>query len=462
MRGDSADRNPKVAVVGFPNAGKSTLVNRLVGGGLAVTDSQPGVTRDRRSLPCIWNGLEFDLIDTGGMDSSDTHELSAQVRRQAQQAIAEADLVLAVVDARAGAGPGEVELAGILRGSEAPVLLVGNKVDKPADEHLLGELHGLGLGEPMAVSAAHGMGTGDLLDQVVERLKEQGASLQSPQVTEERPPRIAVIGRPNVGKSSLVNALLGADRVIVSEQAGTTRDPIDTELDFGNERVVLVDTAGLRRKGKIPENVGYYSQVRSEQAAEEADAAIVVCDASEGITSEDLKVAELAMKTGCATLLLMNKWDITRTDIKDATVKAERKLKMRPPVRACSALTGRGIEKALAAAIELAHRAGERITTSDLNRFIADAVAAHPPPERRGRRLKLLYAAQVERRPPRIAIQVNDRSLINRDWAFYLENQMRDAYDLQGVPLVIDYVPRSGTRKGSKRGRRGAGNGAEA
>jgi GTP-binding protein len=168
------------------------------------------------------------------------------------------------------------------------------------------------------------------------------------------------------------------------------------------------------------------------------------------------------MKTGCATLLLMNKWDISRTDIKDATVKAERKLKMRPPVRACSALTGRGIEKGLAAAIELAHRSGERIATSDLNRFVADTVAAHPPPERRGRRLKLLYAAQIDRRPPRIAIQVNDRSLINRDWAFYLENQMRDAYDLQGVPLVIDYVPRSGTRKGSKRGKRGARDGAEA
>jgi len=453
---------PKVAVVGFPNAGKSTLVNRLVGGGLAVTDSKPGVTRDRRSLPCVWNGLEFDLIDTGGMDFADSDELSAQVQRQARQAIAEADLVLAVVDARAGAGPGESELAGMLRGSETPVLLVGNKVDKQTDEHLLAELHQLGLGDPLAVSAAHGMGTGDLLDLVVDRLRDLGAVSDAEAVDDERPPRIAVIGRPNVGKSSLVNTLLGADRVIVSEQAGTTRDPIDTELDFANERIVLVDTAGLRRKGKIPENVGYYSQVRSEHAAEEADAAIVVCDASEGITSEDLKVAELAMKTGCATLLLMNKWDISRTDIKDATVKAERKLKMRPPVRACSALTGRGIEKGLAAAIELAHRSGERIATSDLNRFVADTVAAHPPPERRGRRLKLLYAAQIDRRPPRIAIQVNDRSLINRDWAFYLENQMRDAYDLQGVPLVIDYVPRSGTRKGSKRGRRGARDGAEA
>jgi len=446
----SAQR-PKVAVIGFPNAGKSTLVNRLVGGGQAVTDAAPGVTRDRRSLPCVWNGLEFDLIDTGGMDFAESDEISSQVQAQAQKAISESDLVLAVVDARSGAGPGEAELAGMLRGSEIPVVLVGNKIDKPGDEHLLAELHRLGLGDPQPVSAAHGMGTGDLLDLVVDRLRTESDSISAPSPDVDGPVRIAVIGRPNVGKSSLVNTLLGAERVIVSEQAGTTRDPIDTELEFEGERVVLIDTAGLRRKGKIPESVGYYSQLRSEQAAEEADAAIVVCDASEGITAEDLKVAELAMRTGCSTLLLMNKWDITRTDIKDATVRAERKLKMRPPVRACSALSGRGVEKALAAAIDLAHRAGERITTSELNRFVADAVASHPPPERRGRRLKLLYAAQVDRKPPRIAIQVNDRSLINRDWAFYLENRMRDEYDLQGVPLVIDYVPRSGTRRGGRR-----------
>lgn len=451
-----------MAVIGFPNAGKSTLVNRLVGGGRAVTDAVPGVTRDRRSLACEWNGLAFDLIDTGGMDFAESDDLSAQVQGQAQQAIGEADLVLAVVDARSGVGPGESELAALMRGSATPVLLVGNKIDKPSDEHLLAELHGLGLGEPLAVSAAHGMGTGDLLDLVVERLRDLDLDTAAGHREDEDTVRIAVIGRPNVGKSSLVNSLLGADRVIVSEQAGTTRDPIDTTLEFEGERVVLVDTAGLRRKGKIPEAVGYYSQLRSEQAAEEADAALVVCDASEGITSEDLKVAELAMKTGCATLLLMNKWDITRTDIKDAAVKAERKLKMRPPVRACSALSGRGVEKALSAAIGLAHRAGERIATAELNRFVADTVAAHPPPERRGRRLKLLYAAQVDRRPPRIAIQVNDRSLINRDWAFYLENRLRDAYDLEGVPLVIDYVPRSGTRPGTRGRKRESPDGAQA
>ena len=448
--------------MGFPNAGKSTLVNRLVGGGSAVTDSTPGVTRDRRSLTCVWNGLEFDLIDTGGLDFADSDELSSDVQRQAQRAIEEANLILAVVDARSGPGPGESELAGMLRGSATPVLLVANKVDKPTDDFLLGELYGLGLGEPVPVSAAHGGGTGDLLDLVVEQLRDLDLATEATEDEEERPPRIAVIGRPNVGKSSLVNALLGADRVIVSELAGTTRDPIDTELEFGGRRVILVDTAGLRRKGKISEAVGYYSQLRSEDAAEEADAAIVVCDASEGITSEDLKVAELAMRSGCSTLLLMNKWDITRTDLKDATVKAERKLKMRPPVRACSALTGRGIEKGLAAAIELADRAGERIPTSELNRFVADTVAAHPPPERRGRRLKLLYAAQVDRRPPRIAIQVNDRSLINRDWAFYLENRLREAYGMEGVPLVIDYVPRTSARQGSKKRRRGVRRGAEA
>ena len=227
---------PQVAVVGFPNAGKSTLVNRLVGGGSAVTDSQPGVTRDRRSLACVWNGLEFDLVDTGGLDFADSDELSVDVQRQARRAIDEADLILAVVDARGGIGPGEGELGDLLRGSQTPVLLVANKIDKPADDYLLGELHGLGLGEPVPVSAAHGSGTGDLLDLVVTRLGALDVVADAGGEGEEAPPRIAVIGRPNVGKSSLVNALLGADRVIVSDRAGTTRDPIDTELEFAGRR----------------------------------------------------------------------------------------------------------------------------------------------------------------------------------------------------------------------------------
>ena len=237
--------------------------------------------------------------------------------------------------------------------------------------------------------------------------------------------------------------------MIVNERAGTTRDPVDTEAVVDGERVVLVDTAGLRRRGKVAGTVGYYAQLRSERAAERADAAIVVCDATEGLTAEDLRVADLAMRSGCATLLALNKWDVSRTELDDARARAGQKLRLRPPVLTCSALTGRGVAAVLREAVRLAGRAAERIPTPELNKFVASVVADRPPPQRHGRRLRLYYAAQVGRRPPRFAIQVNDRRLISRAWAFHLENRLREAYDMQGVPLVIDYVPRKGRRNRS-------------
>jgi GTPase len=449
----------KVAVVGFPNVGKSTLINRLAGGSEAVTDPEPGVTRDRRALRCEWNGLRFELIDTGGVDLADADQLARAVQAQARVAIAEADLILLVVDARAGLGPGDAELGDLLRRSGKRVIVAANKIDRPEDEPLAAELHSLGLGEPLAVSASHGLGTGDLLDRIVNEMRGRSASEAeerpdsgrehdgAPPGDEERRPRIAILGRPNVGKSSLLNSLLGSERVIVSEEAGTTRDPVDTEAEIEGKRVVLVDTAGIRRRSKVAGTVGYYAQLRSERAAERADAAIVLCDASEGLTAEDLRVAEVAMRAGCATVLAFNKWDITNTDLDDARARAERKLRLRPPVLTCSALSGRGVGAVARQAIVLAERSGERIPTAELNRFISGLVAETPPPQRRGRRLRLYYAAQVGRRPPRFAIQVNDRRLIVRDWAFHLENRLREAYRLQGVPLVIDYVPRSGRRR---------------
>jgi GTPase len=438
-------RKPAVAVVGYPNAGKSTLVNRLAGGREAVTDAEPGVTRDRRALECEWNGLTFDLIDTGGVDLADSDELARAVQAQARAAIDDADVILIVVDARSGLGPGDAELADLLRRSGRPVIVAANKIDRPEDEPLAAELNALGLGEPIPVSASHGLGTGDLLDLVVEELRRHLP--EEATTVEEEIPRIAILGRPNVGKSSLLNAMLGSDRVIVSERAGTTRDPVDTEADVDGERIVLVDTAGLRRRGKVAGTVGYYAQLRSERAAERADAAIVVCDASEGLTSEDLRVAEVAMRSGCATVLAMNKWDIGRTDIDDARARASQKLRLRPPVVTSSAVTGRNVPAVLREAIRLAHRAAERIPTPELNRFITSVAADRPPPQRHGRRLRIYYAAQVGRRPPRFALQVNDRRLINRGWAFHLENRLRDAYELEGVPLVIDFVPHSGRRR---------------
>jgi GTPase len=256
-----------------------------------------------------------------------------------------------------------------------------------------------------------------------------------------------VVGRPNVGKSSLVNAFLGSERVIVSDVAGTTRDAIDTEVEVDGRPLILVDTAGLRRRSKVAGTVDFYAQLRSERAVERADVAIVVCDASEGVTSEDLRVAEMAMKAGCACLLAMNKWDVGETDIDDARARVERKLRLRPTVITCSAVRGRNVSALLPRALALADRAAERIPTPELNRFLSAAVAQNPPPSKRGRRLRLYYAAQVGEKPPRVAIQVNDRKLITRDWAYYLENRMRETYELEGIPLVIDFVPRSGRRR---------------
>jgi GTP-binding protein len=434
---------PTVAVVGFPNVGKSTLVNRLAGGREAVTHAEAGVTRDRKLVPCEWNGVAFELLDTGGVDLADESELAADVRRQARLGIAEADAVLLVVDGRAGLRAGDAELAKALREAETPVLVAVNKVDAPGDEHLTAEFHGLGLGDPVAVSATHGLGSGDLLDRLVELLGERPAS----------PPReelvhVAVIGRPNAGKSSLVNAFLGSERVIVSERAGTTRDAIDTELEVEGRRLLLVDTAGLRRRSKVAGTVEHYAQLRSELAVERADVAIVVCDATDGVTAEDLRIAELAMRAGCATLFALNKWDVTATDVDDTRARVARKSRLRPEVVTCSARGGRNVAKLLPKALALADRAAERIPTPELNRFVADVVAANPPPARRGRRLRLYYAAQVGERPPRIAIQVNDRKLISREWAYHLENRMRERYGFEGVPLIIDFVPRKSRKRG--------------
>src|SRR6476659_8473456 len=430
-------RLPQIAVVGFPNVGKSTLVNRLAGGREAVVHRDAGVTRDRKELDCEWNGRRFRLVDTGGVDMAAEDSLSVAVQRQAREAIADSTVVVLVVDARAGLRQGDAEVAEILRRGDVPVVVVANKIDEPGDAYLAAEFHRLGLGDPHPVSSTHGHGTGDLLDRLVE-LAEGVSAMADEEVASLH---VAVIGRPNVGKSSLVNAFLGTERVIVSELAGTTRDAIDTELEFDGRGLVLVDTAGLRRRTKVAGTVAYYAQLRSERAAERADVALVVCDASDGVTSEDLRIAELAMRSGCATLVALNKWDVGETDLEDATARLSKRVRLRPPVIACSALTGRNVPKLLERSIELADKRASRIPTSDLNRFVADVMASTPPPSRHGKRLRISYAAQVGRRPPRFAVQVNDRRLISRDWAYHFENRLREAYGLEGIPLVIDFVP---------------------
>lgn len=425
-------------MVGYPNAGKSTLVNRLAGGREAVTHSEPGVTRDRKEVETEWNGAPITLIDTGGVDMAAEDSLSWAVQQQAREAIADADAILHVVDARAGLGPGDAEVAALLRAAPQPVIVVANKVDDPSDVHLAAELHGLGLGEPLAVSATHGLGTGDLLDRITSLDVEADSEGAAGEL-----PRIAILGRPNVGKSSLLNALLGSERTIVSDVAGTTRDSIDTRVEIDGREALLIDTAGIRRRSKVAGSVDYYAQLRAERAAERADVAILVCDASEGVTSEDLRIGELAMSSGCATLVALNKWDIVELDLDDAKARIESRLRLRPPVITLSALRGRNLQKVLPKALELYERRASRVQTSALNRIVEDAVARVPPPSKRGRRLRLYYAAQVGDAPPRIAIQVNDRQLISRDWSFYLENHLREALNLEGIPLVIDFVPRA-------------------
>ncbi len=424
-----------MAVVGYPNVGKSTLVNRLAGGREAVVHEQSGVTRDRKEVEAEWNGRGFLLVDTGGVDLAEEDDLARAVQSQARAALAEAEAALLVVDARAGLRPGDTEVAAELRSGAVPVTVVANKVDDPAQVALAADFWSLGLGDPVAVSATQGLGIGDLLDRVTS-----GLGPEEPE--QETMTRLAFIGRPNVGKSSLVNRLLGEDRVIVTPVAGTTRDSIDTRVEIEGRPVALVDTAGLRRRTKVAGTVDYYAQLRAERAAERADVAVLVCDAEEGVTSEDLRVADMAMRNRCATVVALNKWDVTRTDLEEAAAKVRHRLRQRPRVLAVSAQSGRGLRRLTAEALDLAERSRGRIPTAELNRFLADLQGAREPPARHGKRLKLLYMTQFEEGPPRFSVQVNDRRIISRNYAYFLENSLRERYGLEGIPLVIDFKGR--------------------
>jgi GTPase len=427
------------AIVGFPNVGKSTLVNRLTATRDAVVHETSGVTRDRKELVCEWRGKRFLLVDTGGVDLADRSPITRQVAEQARVAIEEADLVVFVVDARAGATPGDEEVADLLRRSGRPVLVIANKIDDPTRIDQIHEFHRLGLGEPVAISALHGHGTGDLLDAILERLPGRTTR---PEITEDAI-RVAILGRPNVGKSSLVNALVGQDRVIVSETPGTTRDAIDTVLTRGDRTFVLVDTAGLRRKRRQRQGIEYYSELRALQAAERADVALVVVDASEGLVDQDLAVADVARRAQNSTLVVASKWDVTKVGIEDLRPRLQDRLKQRPPLVAVSAKTGRGIGRLLDRVEELYDKHISRVTTGELNRFLGELRESRQPPSKNGKRLNLLYGTQTQVRPPRFRFFVNDPGLITRDYGYWVENQLRDRFELQGVPVSIDFVRRS-------------------
>ncbi|MFN2627657.1 MAG: ribosome biogenesis GTPase Der [Gaiellaceae bacterium] len=427
-----------VAIVGFPNVGKSTLVNRLTATRAAVVHESPGVTRDRKELVCEWGRSRFLLIDTGGVDVADQTPITRSIVDQAQEAVAEADLVLFVVDARVGVTPGDEEIAEILRRSARQVLLLANKIDDPAQEGLALEFHRLGLGEPIPVSGMHGHGTGDLLDDIVALLPGHGRV-----ETDVDAIRVAILGRPNVGKSSLVNALLGRERVIVSEVPGTTRDAIDTVLEHGGRTFVLVDTAGLRRKRKHRQGIEYYSELRALEAAERADVALVLVDASEGVVEQDLAVADVARKAQCSTLVVLSKWDASAVKIEDVRGHLSRRLRQRPPYVAVSARSGRGLERLLDRAGELFDKHAARVPTAQLNAILAELRESRQPPQRNRKSLNLLYGTQVTARPPRFRFFVNDPGLVTRDYGYWVENQLREKLELDGVPVSIDFVRRA-------------------
>ncbi len=426
-----------VAIVGFPNVGKSTLINRLTQSRAAVVHDLPGVTRDRKELICEWSGHRFRLIDTGGVDIASADPLVKGIAVQARAAIDQADLVLFVVDARHGITPGDEELAAIIRAAKTPVILLANKIDDPKKDILALEFHRLGLGDPFPLSALHGNGTGDLLDLVVEQLPgNAGLEVGSEAI------RVAILGRPNVGKSSLLNALVGSERVLVSEIPGTTRDAIDTVMTRGDTTFILVDTAGLRRKRHQRQGVDYYSELRALDAASRADVALVLIDASEGLVEQDLSVADEARKAQCSTLVVLSKWDVT--DIEMETIRPEIavRLRQRPPVVAISSKTGRGLQKLLDRIEELARKHSYRIPTPELNRFLGELTQMRQAPSKGPKKLNLLYGTQIQTRPPRIRIFVNDPALVTRDYGYWVENQFRERFELQGVPVSIDFVGR--------------------
>ena len=363
-----------VAIVGYPNVGKSTLFNRLAGAGTPWSTSPPGVTRDRRQAGAEWNGRRSSSSTPGASTRPTPSDVGRQVAAQALRGVEEADLVMLVVDVTTAPTAGDLEIADRLRRGGRPLMLIANKADGPAQDAAAENLRVLGLGDPHPVSAQHGRGVGDLLDAIVEQLPDAPRAADAA----ERAPAICIIGRPNVGKSSILNALLGEDRVVVHERPGTTRDPIDTAIEVDGREVVLIDTAGLRKRGRMREGVEHYSQVRALQAAERSDVAIVVADATEGLTEADLAAVDRAAWAHCATLLVMNKWDLAQPDLDHIRGKLRAKSRQRPPVEIASAVTGEGLHRLLPAALRLEERARTRIPTRDLNEALRELPPSGP------------------------------------------------------------------------------------
>ncbi|BAE84040.1 ribosome biogenesis GTPase Der [Desulfitobacterium hafniense] len=426
---------PVVAIVGRPNVGKSTLFNRLAGGLVAIVENRPGVTRDRLYRDSEWLGRKFTIIDTGGIEFvNENTPITAQMRRQAEIAIEEADVIVFVIDAQISPTPDDDMIAQTLRRSGKPVILAANKVENFAKTELY-EFYNLGLGEPVPISAVHGMNIGDLLDEVVSHFPED--------IEEEVDPdtiRIAVVGRPNVGKSSLVNTLLGEERVIVSNIPGTTRDAIDSAFEHEGKHYIIIDTAGMRRKGRIEELTEQYSVSRSLRAVDRSDVILMLLDAGEGVTEQDKKIAGYAHEAGKGIVLVVNKWDLIEKDDKtmnrfEKDIREELGFMQYAPTLFISAKTGQRVTKLLDLVDFVAEQNSTRVATATLNTLVREWVHLNPPPTDKGRRLKVLYATQVGVKPPTFVFFVNDHELMHFSYRRYLENQLRSSFGFEGSPI---------------------------
>jgi len=431
---------PIVAVVGRPNVGKSSLVNRVIGRRAAIVEATPGVTRDRQSFTAEWSGKRFELVDTGGLEPGQ-HGLDARVAEQAQVAMVLADVVVLVVDAQAGTTQDDLEVAEQLRRFDKPVLVVANKVDDPQDEPMAAAFHRLGLGEPLPLSALHGRGSGDFLDELIGALPEERGE------TDETWASVAIVGRPNVGKSSLLNRLLGEERSIVDAAPGTTRDPVDSLIALDDERVLrIVDTAGMRRQVKIDDPIEYFSFLRSRGTLTRADAAILVVDAAEAVTSHDQRLAEAITEAGRACVIALNKWDRIPgegpdRDRFDHHVRQRLRFLTWAPIVRTSAVRGRGVNKLLPAVERALTSHRTRLPTSVVNRIVRDAQGARPHPRGRGRGTRILYALQAEVGPPTFVLFTTGR--LEEAYLRYLEHRVRDAEAFEGTPLTFKVRLRS-------------------
>ena len=442
---------PIVAVVGRPNVGKSTLFNRVLGSRVAIVDEAPGVTRDRNFAAADWAGRRFTLVDTGGVVEESQGSIDDSIREQALAAVDQADVILLVVDGRAGVHPLDQRMAETLRESGRPVILAVNKLDRHPQESDQHEFWSLGLGEPVPVSAISGRGSGDLLDKVVAHLPEEPATPSDPEAL-----RVAVVGKPNVGKSSFVNRLLGEDRVVVNEIPGTTRDPVDTPLVYHGRRMVLVDTAGLRRQTRIPDSLEYYSSLRTQRVVQDADVCIVLVDAADGVHAQDLKILDRAWEAGAGVVLCLNKWDEVENPGPETTAEITRYLQKKMPrlqwvpTLFISALTGQRVRRTLDRVLAVAEERQRRVPTPEVNKVLAELVRKHPPPHSQGRAVKVKFGTQVSTAPPTFVLFANLPKEVPEHYIRYLHNGFREHWGFGGTALRIvvkeSQRPRSAAR----------------